>query len=143
MIADGLRGAALACAAVLLVADPNGLALAGILVTSVAGLIAQLIKNRDDAKREERKHRFDQEDRHETALVRASIDSRLAELGVKATAAYDVGARIAPSITNAADRANALGVEIRHDIAETTAIVREASTKIDAAAVLIQREAET
>lgn len=74
---DVLKTASLGGAAVLLVVDPQGLALAGVLCTSLAGLIAQVLKNRDDAAREERRHRFAIEDAAATAAVRASIDERI------------------------------------------------------------------
>lgn len=65
--------------AILVTGNNESFAMVGVLITSLAGLIAQVIKNRNDTMRDERRHRFDMEERAQTASVRASIDSRLAD----------------------------------------------------------------
>lgn len=109
MVSASLRAISLGGATALLIAEgPEYITLAGVLVTSVAGLVAQVLKYWSDAKREEQRHRFEMEDRAATAAVRRSIDTRLAanldavnentaltrEVADKAEKAYEAGNHI-------------------------------------------------
>lgn len=142
MIAAALRGASLAGAA-FLIADSSSLALWSVVVTSAAGLAAQLIKMYSDSRREERRHKWDVEAADTAAKAREKLQLGIAEnteltreAATKAELAYDtanhVNAKIAriAEVALAQDRAAAEGAsvaaaEIRGDIAENTAVTRE------------------
>lgn len=78
MTATLLRVASISGAgALLFLPGPEYITFGGVLVTAAASLIAQVLKNRDDSAREERRHQYEVEEREATARVRASIDERL------------------------------------------------------------------
>lgn len=114
MIISGLRFATTASLAILLtsvpapsnISDPAIIALWGVVITSIAGVVLQILRSRADANRDERRHRFEMEDRAESRKAQQEIyraleeNARLVETGtVRAEAAYraanDINAKIA------------------------------------------------
>lgn len=90
----------------MLIDGSTEIALWGVVITSIAGIVAQYLKNKDDAAREERRHKFDLEDREAASNGRAAVFQGLEqnaaltrEAGAKADMAYvaanDVNAKIA------------------------------------------------
>lgn len=55
------------------VSDPASIALWGIVVTSAAGIILQILRSSADARRDERRHRFEIDNRRESTRERAEI----------------------------------------------------------------------
>jgi polygalacturonase len=144
MIALAFRAAALTGAGALLILPdtPEHLALWGVLASSVAGLIKQVIDKR--AERQERLdvHRFAMEDREFTRRARADIRSDIAhntaittDARDKADAAYEVANHVNEKIRAiaetalAVDRATALrDAQASHADA---AAIRDAIAKLD------------
>jgi hypothetical protein len=138
--------------------DSGNLALWGVVISTAAGLIKGVLDKR--AERAERllEHRIQMEDREasraltrqESAAIQSSI-ARNTELtvatGIKADKAYDVANHVNDKIATLAqtalveDRANARKSTemLQRAIEEQSAIAREASAKIDAAAAMIEQ----
>jgi hypothetical protein len=116
MIASALRIAAWGGVGALLVVDSAGnLALWGIVVTSVAGLVAQILKARAEAQREERQHQFLQEDREQAEATRRALLHGLEEnagltrgVSDKADLAFETANHVNEKIASLASAALAL-----------------------------------
>lgn len=128
--------ALLSCFAAVLIPDGGTIALYGLCITTLAGILTQFMRAREERDRDERRHRFDKEDREAAAAARATLQRSLEEnttltraASSKADLAYetanDVNVKIA-TIAAAAllqDRATAdrNTAAIRQDIADASA----------------------
>lgn len=123
MLIDGLRLTSTASLAVLLanvpapthVSDPAIIALWGVVVTSAAGIILQILKSSADAKRDERRHRFEVEDRETAVRARNEIFHALkenAELVAEGTARADAAFEAANGIN---EKIAAMTAAVRKD----------------------------
>lgn len=95
--------------ALLVIPDSGGLALWSVVVTSIAGLIAQQMKAREDRQRDERRFRHDAAERMAAANARNELLLGLAEntaltrdAGAKADAAYEVSNHVNEKIASLA-----------------------------------------
>lgn len=137
MTATALRMGAHFAIAGMLVDGSSNLAIWGVLITSVAGLVAQFLKSREDAAREERRHKFEMDDRKAATEGRAAVVQGMAEtkaltaeLGVKADAAFNTANHVNDKILRLASAAL--------DTDRATEIVSTANVRAD-----IQRLADS
>jgi hypothetical protein len=142
VISAALHFSALCGVGALLVMPDSGAAIAvwGVLITSVAGLIAQALRASEDRKRAAQAHKFAMEERNEANASRAQLQGALAEntaitlqVGAKADQAYDtanhVNEKIATLAAAAVSAAQADTALIRGDIAAATGHNRRAGDK--------------
>lgn len=95
MLSTAFNLGALTLAAVMLV-DGNTLGIMGILITSVAGLVAQYLRSRADDRKAQRQHDWDVQDQAAASTARAALMRELSanteltkQLGAKAEQAYN------------------------------------------------------
>lgn len=145
-VTAGLKATALAFTAALLVIDPTTLGLWTVVVTSVAGLAAQFLKMRDDAAKEERRHKWEKEAleaarasavaiAENTALTRAtavqledaraSVVENVVSVGARADQSYETANNVNEKIATIA--ANALILDRATEKTSTEAIRRDIS----------------
>lgn len=89
--------------------DPATIALWGVVVTSIAGIVLQMLRTNAEAKRDERRHRFETEDRRAAERARQDIFRALKENAVltekgsaKADAAYEAANDVTAKIVTLA-----------------------------------------
>lgn len=120
-----IRGASLCGVGVLMLMQDSGPALAiwGVLITSVAGLIKQYLDARTAAERDEREHRFANEDRLRAQEARAAIQQSIAEntqltaaAATKAEQAFDAANHVNDKIANIAHTALVLERRRNEDV---------------------------
>lgn len=112
------------------VTDPAILALWGVVVTSIAGITLQVLRSNADARRDERRHRFEMEDREKAVQARNEIfqaleeNARLvAEGTARAEAAYGAANDINTKIAKLA--ATALTPHLSHKADQAAAILKD------------------
>lgn len=86
------------------------MALWGVVVTSIAGIVLQILRNNADARRDERRHRFEMEERrvaersHEQLRRELKVNTQLVEKGTaKAEAAYEAANEVTAKIVTLAE----------------------------------------